>query len=136
MTSTAVAQAVLVSRDLFFVSKITGTASALGLRMDVVSDGATAKDKVHEISPTCLILDLADPALDPAEVLTAIPSSSTRPFVIAFGSHVATARLETARQAGCDLVLPRSRFSTELAEILKTHALHREHEGEDRPANL
>jgi hypothetical protein len=36
------------------------------------------------------------------------------PRVIAYGSHVEAATLHAAREAGCDLVLPRSRFVEEL----------------------
>jgi hypothetical protein len=45
--------------------------------------------------------------------------AETRPKVIAFGAHVQTGLLEAARAAGCDEVLPRSRFSAQLPELLK-----------------
>jgi hypothetical protein len=37
---------------------------------------------------------------------------------IAFGSHVDKARLDEARAAGCDEVMPRSKFSGELPALL------------------
>ena len=39
------------------------------------------------------------------------------PFV-AFGSHVDTVALADARSAGCDPVLPRSRFTAELPTLI------------------
>jgi hypothetical protein len=35
---------------------------------------------------------------------------------------VETARLQAARDAGCDVVLPRSRFSAELPRLLEEYA--------------
>jgi len=42
--------------------------------------------------------------------------------VIAFGSHVDKARLDEARAAGCDEVMPRSRFSSELPALLRRYS--------------
>ncbi len=42
------------------------------------------------------------------------------PF-IAFGSHVDTLALEAARAAGCDPVLPRSKFTAELPELIRKY---------------
>ena len=110
--------ALLLSGDLFFTSKITGTAQAVGLRMDV-------RVSIPEDIPgpaaggyRLVIIDLAQPSIVPAEVIARL-SATDRPNVIAYGSHVATATLQAARDAGCDEVMPRSRFSSELAEILK-----------------
>jgi hypothetical protein len=67
-----------------------------------------------------VFVDLAEPDLPLAALIADLPVDA-RPVVIAFGSHVATARLQTARDAGCDEVLPRSRFSAELPELLRKH---------------
>jgi hypothetical protein len=40
---------------------------------------------------------------------------------VAFGSHVQTERLQAARDAGCTNVLPRSRFSASLPELLQQY---------------
>ena len=45
--------------------------------------------------------------------------SLTPPRVVAYGSHVDTASLQAARTAGCDPVLPRSKFVKELELGLK-----------------
>ncbi len=42
------------------------------------------------------------------------------PFV-AFGSHVDAEALAAARAAGCDPVLPRSRFSAELPDLIRRY---------------
>jgi hypothetical protein len=46
---------------------------------------------------------------------------------VAFGSHVDKARLDQARAAGCDEVLPRSKFSGELPELLRRYLGAAEH---------
>jgi hypothetical protein len=43
--------------------------------------------------------------------------------IVAFGSHVDTATLKAARQAGCDHAWPRSRFTAELPQLIE-RALH------------
>lgn len=50
------------------------------------------------------------------EVLADIAAGGVR--VIAFGSHVDRELLATAEAAGCDEVLPRSRFFRDLPELL------------------
>jgi CheY-like chemotaxis protein len=110
----------MFTRDLFFGSKVTGTASAMGLHVELEADIERGLSKLAGGGYRCVILDLAMPRLSPADVVAAVNNSTAkdRPRVIAFGAHVHTARLEEAREAGCDDVMPRSRFSTELAEIL------------------
>lgn len=110
--------ALLLSGDLFFTSKITGTAQAVGLHMDVRASIPEEIPGPAAGGYRLVIIDLAQPSIVPTEVIARL-SATDRPHVIAYGSHVATAKLQAARDAGCDEVLPRSRFSSELAEILK-----------------
>ncbi|MEK6261231.1 MAG: response regulator [Planctomycetota bacterium] len=108
----------LLTRDLMFTSKITSTAASLGLRIDTVSTVDQLQLRVAEAPPRVVFLDLNCPDFDPSRVVAALPSES-RPRVIAFGSHVDEARLNEARAAGCDDVLPRSKFSATLPELLR-----------------
>ena len=108
----------LICADLFFSSKVTGTADALGLKVDVIENAKQLLAKLAESPCRCVILDLSMPGLNPAEVMSALPNEN-RPAVIAFGSHVMTARLQEARDAGCDEEMPKSQFSGSLPEILK-----------------
>ncbi|MBS0263503.1 MAG: response regulator [Planctomycetes bacterium] len=121
MSAVEPATSVLISRDLFFTSKVTGTAQALGISLRVVGSVAQALELVAERPCPCVLVDLADPGLDVTQLVQQLPSAPG-PRVVAFGSHVATARLEEARSAGCTEVLPRSRFSAELPELLKKYA--------------
>lgn len=107
----------LISPDLFFTSKVTGTAQALGLRVDSVDDIATAKSRLEAGEIGCVLLDLAAPRVSVAELLAAMPDSARVP-IIAFGSHVNVELLESARSAGAE-VMPRSQFSATLPDILR-----------------
>jgi CheY-like chemotaxis protein len=109
--------ALLISRDLFFTSKVTGTASALGVDVQVVGDAHSAAEQVGASDYRCIFIDLADIGLDVGAFFEAL-KGGLHPPVIAFGSHVATARLQAAREAGCDEVMPRSRFSSSLQDLL------------------
>lgn len=112
----------LVSRDLFFTSKVTGTASALGLVVQTVPGIPQVVERLKAGGSTCacVFLDLGIADLDIAGLMAQLPAEH-RPKVVAFGSHVATARLEAAAAAGCDEVLPRSRFSSALPQLLQQY---------------
>jgi CheY-like chemotaxis protein len=112
--------ALLVSRDLFFTSMVTGTASLLGVEVQVVADAAAAVQSLATGQFGCILIDLADPGLNLVDFFARLVAED-HPPVVAFGSHVATARLQAARDAGCDEVLPRSRFSAGLPELLKRY---------------
>lgn len=111
----------LLSRDLFFTSKVTGTARELGHRVMVAGNAALASAMIEQWHPRVVFVDLAAGELvSPAALLAYQKLAPGTPFV-AFGSHVDTAALAAARAAGCDPVLPRSRFSAELPDLIRHH---------------
>ena len=122
---TPIPRALLVSRDLFFISKVTGTASSLGIDMQVAGEAQSAAQLANTASFQSIFIDLADAGLDVAEFFAGLNparAGSGLPVpVIAFGSHVATARLQQARDAGCTDVMPRSRFSASLPDLLQKY---------------
>lgn len=110
----------LLSRDLIFTSKVTGTARELGHRVLVAGNSALALAMIAQWSPKVVFVDLAAGEVSAIPALlaykTAAPAGT--PFV-AFGSHVDTAALDAAKDAGCDPVLPRSKFSAELPALVR-----------------
>jgi len=107
----------LLSDDLIFGSKITGTARALGLEVQTARTAGQLVDLARRMQPVCVVLDLHNPGLDLSALLAELSAVCTnRPRVVAYGSHVEAAVLHAARVAGCDTVLPRSKF----VEILPT----------------
>lgn len=100
----------LLCRDLMFVSKVTATARAKGVAVQVVRD----VQKVPQ-QGSRLIVDLNEPgALEAA----AAWKGTTGGRVIGFASHVDTATMARAKEAGLDEVMTRGRFTGELEGLL------------------
>ncbi len=111
----------LLSRDLIFTSKITGTARELGHRVMVAGNTALAVAMIEQWKPKVVFVDLAAGELvSPLALMAYMKSTPGTPFV-AFGSHVDTIALEAARAAGCDPVLPRSKFTAELPDLIRKY---------------
>jgi DNA-binding NarL/FixJ family response regulator len=100
----------LLSDDLMFTSRITGTARNLDLTIIVARNAAALEAMAREQEPSCVLLDLGNPSLAGADAIRKLKAAAPAAFVVAYGSHVDTATLNAARAAGCDVVLPRSRF--------------------------
>jgi CheY-like chemotaxis protein len=109
----------LLSRDLIFTSKITGTARALGYRVLVAGNVALASSMLQQWRPKVVFVDLSAGDLVSAPALAAYKTAAPDAPFVAFGSHVDTAALDSARAAGCDPVLPRSKFTAELPELIR-----------------
>jgi hypothetical protein len=111
---------IVVGRDLMFTAKVTGTAGDLGYRMRVAGDVGTARALIEELRPRLILVDLAagesaaPPALSDYRRLAG-PSA----WLVAVGPHVDAERLAEARAAGCQLALPRSKFSADLPALLQ-----------------
>lgn len=112
----------LLSRDLIFTSKVTGTARELGHKVMVAGNTALASAMIEQWRPKVVFVDLAagDLVSTPALIAFKKAAGESTPF-LAFGSHVDVAALDAARAAGCDPVMPRSKFSAELPEIIRRY---------------
>jgi CheY-like chemotaxis protein len=104
----------LLSDDLIFISRITATAQSLGLTVQPARNAAALLALVHP-ALHCVMIDLHNPGLDLGQLLADLGKvCPALPHLVAYGSHVEAATLHAARSAGCDLVLPRSKFVEEL----------------------
>lgn len=113
---------VLLSRDLIFTSKITGTARALGARVMVAGDPGLGATLIAQWRPAVVFVDLAAGDLVAPPVLMALRrEAEAGTAFVAFGSHVDTQALAAARAAGCDDVMPRSKFSAELPALIRRY---------------
>jgi hypothetical protein len=120
----------LLSRDLIFTSKVTGTARMLGHQVLTAGNVALAEAMIAQWHPRAVFVDLAAGDLVKPEALIAyraIAGESTA--FVAFGSHVDVAGLAAASAAGCDPVMPRSKFSAELPDLIRKFL------GDAAPAN-
>lgn len=109
----------LLCDDLMFASRITGEARALGLTVKPVRSLDQLLTLAGQETPSCVLLDLSFPGLELSDLFRRLAEACpSRPRVVAYGSHVDTERLRAARSAGCDPVLPRSKFVEELPKAL------------------
>jgi DNA-binding NarL/FixJ family response regulator len=108
----------LLSDDLIFTSRITGTGTALGHTIRAVKSPELLLSLAKQQTPPCVILDLSNPGLNISDLVASLKQFEPPPRVVAYGSHVDTATLKAARAAGCDIVMPRSQFVEELPKSL------------------
>jgi DNA-binding NarL/FixJ family response regulator len=108
----------LLCDDLIFTSRIVGTARAAGVTIRAVKSAADLLEFARQAPPRCVIIDLHTPGLAVEEAVRELAALQPRPFLVGYGSHVDTATLKKAREAGCDIVWPRSKFVEELATAL------------------
>jgi CheY-like chemotaxis protein len=108
----------LLSDDLIFTSRIAGTALTLGLKVAAFRSQQALEEVAADQAPRCVILDLNHPGLNVGELVPRLKALAGPPCVVGYGSHVHTAALTAARDAGCDVVLPRSKFVEELPTAL------------------
>jgi DNA-binding NarL/FixJ family response regulator len=107
--------------DLFFVTKVKGTADALGVALIV---GRSAADLVSaaKAGARLAIVDMNAAGADAVEAIRACKAAAPDCFVVAYLSHVQRELGEAAKAAGADLVMPRSKFSQDLPGLLQRHA--------------
>ena len=115
--STPTPSGLLLCDDLIFTSRVLGTAKALGLAVGTARDVAGLLRMARHAPPTCVLLDLQHPQLVLVALLDELRTIGPM-RVMGYGSHVDAKTLHAARVAGCDPVLPRSRFVEELPTAL------------------
>ncbi len=108
---------VFLSDDLMFAPRVSGVALSAGWTLLEVGTPGKAIDSTETESPRLLIVDLETTGLQISDLVARLPVSD-RPQILAFGPHVHRARLEAAREAGCDMVVSRGRFSADLSALL------------------
>ncbi len=111
------ANVVALVDDLFFQAKMQETARQVGVELKTVATGDALLAEARQSAPALLIVDLnaRSGAIEALEELRA--AGNQRP-VVAFLSHVQVELAERAKAAGCQQVMPRSKFTQNLAAIL------------------
>ena len=106
--------------DLLFKSKISETASQLGIEATFPRNPRRLLEAMHESPPDLLILDLNSARFEPLALLREVRSDETTRDVptVGFLSHVQKDLAIAAREAGCDRVVARSAFTKDLPRIL------------------
>ena len=102
--------------DLLFRSKISETASQLGIETSFPRNPRKLLAAIRESPPDLLILDLNSARFEPLALLQTVKSEEATRDVstVGFLSHVQKDLAVAAREAGCDRVLARSAFTKDL----------------------
>jgi CheY-like chemotaxis protein len=106
--------------DLLFKSKISETASQLGMEASFPRSPKKLLDALRESPPDLLVLDLNSARFEPLTLLRDVESDEALRDVstVGFLSHVQKDLAVAAREAGCDRVVARSAFTRDLPKIL------------------
>jgi len=109
--------------DLLFRSKISETASSLGIEAAFPRNPRRLLEALRESPPDLLVVDLNSARFEPLTLLRSVKSDEARVNVptVGFLSHVQKDLAVAAREAGCDRVLARSAFTKDLPRILAGH---------------
>jgi CheY-like chemotaxis protein len=111
---------IAVVDDLFFASKIRGTAEQLSVPVRFARTAEALIDAARRDSPSLIICDLHSQKVDPIELAKTLKTDEGLRHIplLGFFSHVQTELQSEAQQAGFDRVIPRSAFTRDLPDIL------------------
>lgn len=107
--------------DIFFSAKIRGTGENLGIAIQIARSTDKFFEKLSEIMPSKIIVDLHSEKCDPFLIAEKVKGNEklTGVRLIGFFSHVHTELMKKAIDAGYDEVMPRSAFTKKLSQILQ-----------------
>jgi PleD family two-component response regulator len=111
---------IAVVDDLFFASKIRGTAEQIGVNVSFPRTIEALLASASQSRPALIICDLDSQRIDPFELVKQLKANEGLHsiLVVGFFSHVQVELQREAEQAGFDQVIPRSAFTRHLPEIL------------------
>jgi hypothetical protein len=113
---------ILLCRDLIFTTKMRGTADELGYRLLVVSNVSLARAMIEKWRPRVVFVDLtAQDLAAPAALIAYRKLAGPATWFVAFGPHVERETLAAAEAAGCQAVMPRSKFAAELPALMRQY---------------
>ncbi len=104
--------------DFFFQAKVAEAAKHVGTELKLVKN-LWELFPALEKNPRLVIVDLEAEGIDGPALISQLKSSRPELLVVAFAPHVQESLLQQAKQSGADQALPRSKFSKDLAEILR-----------------
>jgi len=114
----------LLSSDLFYASQLKGIVQQLGLSL---AQAATPAELLSRRTATnagndVVLIDLSVSDLDLDDLVSKLREGPSEPkAILAYGPHVAAAKLAAARKAGCDRVLTRGQAKDEIGDILRDY---------------
>ena len=104
--------------DLLFRSKISETATQLGIEASFPRSPKKLEEALEASPPDLLILDLNSSRFEPLGLLRSVKSGGAGVKTVGFLSHVQKDLAVAAKEAGCDRVMARSAFTKDLPRVL------------------
>src|SRR5271154_2616286 len=111
------AQVIAFVDDLFFQAKMLETAKLVGVELRTCTTPDALDAEIERAVPKLVVVDL-NAMSNPFEALKRLQASGREIPLVAFLSHVQVELAERARAAGCRDVMPRSKFTQNMATIL------------------
>lgn len=106
--------------DLLFRSKLRDAAGHAGAETVSAAKHELALQRVREMQPAFLLVDLGDERIEPFELIQEVKSdpATATTHVVGFFAHVRIDLRDAAREAGCDTVVTRSAVVAAVAELV------------------
>lgn len=111
------AQVLALVDDLFFQAKLLETAKQLGVELRAYTTPDALLAEIARDAPRLVVVDL-NARNDPIGAVERLKANRQDIPMLGFLSHVQVDLAERARAAGCSDVIPRSKFTRDLATIL------------------
>ena len=111
------AQVLALVDDLFFQSKLVETAKHIGVELRTCATPDALMAELVKEKPKLIVVDL-NARQNPIGAIERLQESAEVIPTLGFLSHVQVDLAAKARQAGCHDVMPRSKFTQNLATIL------------------
>lgn len=111
-----------VVNDLFFSVKLTDAAKRTGLALEFVKAPEQVREKAAA-KPSLIIFDLNFDAVQPLDLIRELKADEDTKGITLIGylSHVQGELKQAAQEAGCNLVMARSAFSSNLYQMFKRY---------------
>lgn len=103
--------------DVFFQAKLLETAKQVGVELRTCATPDALAAEIAKDIPRLVVVDL-NARSNPLDAVERVRASGRDIPLIGFLSHVQTDLADRARAAGCRTVMPRSKFTQNLATIL------------------
>ena len=111
------AQVLALIDDIFFQAKLLETAKQVGVELRACATPDALDAEIAKAAPKLVVVDL-NARSNPLEAVGRVRATRGEIPLIGFLSHVQVDLAERARAAGCGEVMPRSKFTQNLATIL------------------
>lgn len=110
---------VIAVTDLYFQAKIIEVAQHVGGDLVLASTQDAVLEQTRELEPIHVIIDLNEKAFDSVDTIKQLKEQNANVHIVGFVSHVQRDIQARARLAGCDEILARSAFFTNLPALLR-----------------